>query len=63
MSAREFVVNLVSEQMADAMNITCIDTPADVEELGLTGLKTAASTKLKTPSIEASPVAFECVLR
>jgi len=61
-SSREFVVNLVSEQMAEAMNITCIDAPADVEELTLAGLRTAPSSKLKTPRIEQSPVAFECVL-
>ena len=60
--AREFVVNLVSEQIAEAMNITCIDAPADVEELTLAGLTTVASSKLKTPRIEGSPVAFECVL-
>jgi flavin reductase (DIM6/NTAB) family NADH-FMN oxidoreductase RutF len=62
MSVREFVVNLVSEKMAEAMNVTCIDAPAEVEELTLAGLKTAPSTKLKTPRVEASPVAFECVL-
>jgi flavin reductase (DIM6/NTAB) family NADH-FMN oxidoreductase RutF len=63
LSAREFVVNLVSEQMAEAMNVTCIDAPADVEELPLAGLKTVASSKIRTPSIAGSPVAFECVLR
>ena len=58
----EFVVNLVSEQMAEAMNITCIDAPANVEELSLAGLKTMPSGKVRPPRIEASPVAFECVL-
>ena len=62
MSAREFVVNLVSEHIAAAMNITCIDAPADVEELALAGLRTVPSSKLKTPRIEGSPVAFECML-
>ena len=61
-SAREFVVNLVSEHIAEAMNITCIDAPADVEELVLAGLRTVPSSKLKTPRIEGSPVAFECLL-
>ena len=58
----QIVVNLVSERIAEAMNITCIDAPADVEELTLAGLTTVASSKLKTPRIEGSPVAFECVL-
>jgi flavin reductase (DIM6/NTAB) family NADH-FMN oxidoreductase RutF len=62
LAAREFVVNLVSEQMAEAMNVTCIDAPADVEELALAGLRTMPSDKVGVPRVEASPVAFECVL-
>jgi len=62
LSAREFVVNLVSEQIAEAMNVACIDAPADVEELPLAGLKIVASSKIRTPRVAASPVAFECVL-
>lgn len=55
-------MNLVSEQLAEAMNITCVDAPADVEELGLAGLKNVPSRKVKPPRIECSPVALECVL-
>jgi flavin reductase (DIM6/NTAB) family NADH-FMN oxidoreductase RutF len=44
------------------MNTTCIDAPADVGELPLAGLRTAASSKIRTPRVEGSPVAFECVL-
>jgi len=62
LATREFVVNLVSEQMAEAMNVTCVDAPANVEELSLAGLKTMPSSKVMTPRVEASPVAFECVL-
>jgi flavin reductase (DIM6/NTAB) family NADH-FMN oxidoreductase RutF len=62
LSTREFVVNLVSEQMAEAMNVTCIDAPSDVEELSLAGLRTMPSGKVSPPRVEASPVAFECVL-
>jgi flavin reductase (DIM6/NTAB) family NADH-FMN oxidoreductase RutF len=62
LSAREFVVNRVSEHIAKAMNTTCFDAPADVEELTLAELKAMPSSKVKTPRIEGSPVAFECVL-
>jgi flavin reductase (DIM6/NTAB) family NADH-FMN oxidoreductase RutF len=62
LSAREFVANLVSESMAEAMNVTCIDAPADVEELTLAGLQTVASDALKTPRVAGCPVALECVL-
>jgi flavin reductase (DIM6/NTAB) family NADH-FMN oxidoreductase RutF len=58
----QFVVNLVSEATAEAMNITCIDAPPGVDELKLAGLETVASVKVKPPRIAASPVAFECVV-
>ena len=56
----EFVVNLVSEALAEAMNITCIDAPPGVDELKLARLESAASVKVKPPRIASSPVAFEC---
>ena len=51
---------LVSEAVAGAKNITCIDAPPGNNELELVDLKTAASVKVKPPRITASPVAFEC---
>ena len=60
LATKEFVINLVSEAVAEAMNITCIDAPPDNNELELADLKTAASVKVKPPRITASPVAFEC---
>ncbi|MDO9524176.1 MAG: flavin reductase family protein [Gemmobacter sp.] len=57
----EFVVNLVPHALADAMNITCVDAPADVSELTLAGLDSAPSAHIKPPRIAASPVSFECV--
>ncbi len=56
----EFVVNLVSEETAQAMNVTAIDFPHDVDELVQAGLTTIPSTKVKPPRIAESPVAFEC---
>ncbi len=58
----EFVVNLVSEPLAEAMNITCIDAPPDVDELALARLEAVPSVKVKPPRIALSPVAFECRL-
>lgn len=58
----EFVVNLVPRSAADAMNLTSIDTPAEVDELALAGLDTAPSVKVKPPRIAISPVSFECRL-
>ncbi len=60
LATREFVINLVSESVAEAMNITCIDAPPGTNELKLAGLNTAASSKVKPPRVSESPVAFEC---
>lgn len=58
----EFVINLVSEDLAEAMNVTCIDAPANVDELRLAELAPAPSVKIKPPRVARSPVALECVL-
>lgn len=34
----EFMINLVSEKLAEDMNLTCIDAPADVDEMAMAGL-------------------------
>ena len=56
----EFVVNLVAESNAEAMNITCIDAPPEIDELTLAGLTPAASQAVRSPRIAESPVSFEC---
>ena len=58
---KEFVINLVSETLAEAMNITCIDAPSGTNELELARLKTVPSARVKPPRISESPVAFECL--
>lgn len=56
----QFVVNLVNNATAEAMNITAIDFPHNVDELKECGLSLLPSTKIKPPRIAESPVAFEC---
>lgn len=58
----EFVVNLVSEETAAAMNISAIEFPPDVDEVTQAGLTTLPSAKVKPPRIAESPVALECRL-
>ncbi|WP_430463688.1 flavin reductase family protein [Tabrizicola sp.] len=58
----EFVINLVPESMAPAMNITALDAPPGMNELDIAGLEAVPSTQVKPPRIKGSPVAFECVL-
>lgn len=58
----EFVVNLVSEALAPAMNTTAVDFPADWNELEQAGLATVPSHVVSVPRIADSPVALECRL-
>lgn len=58
----EFVVNLVSEETAAAMNITAIEFNRGINELGKTKLTTIPSSRVKPPRIAESPVALECKL-
>ncbi len=56
----QFVVNLVNNATAAAMNVTAIDFPHSVDELKEAGLSVTPSSKVKPPRIAESPVAFEC---
>ena len=46
----EFVVNVVNEELAEAMNICAIDFPAGVNELEVAGLETTPSLVVKVPA-------------
>jgi flavin reductase (DIM6/NTAB) family NADH-FMN oxidoreductase RutF len=56
----EFVWNLVTRPLADAMNVTSAPVPPDVNEFALAGLTPAASYSVAVPRVAESPVAFEC---
>ncbi|MEA3206983.1 MAG: hypothetical protein QOE70_40 [Chthoniobacter sp.] len=57
----EFVVNLVDETIAEAMNRTAASLPHGVSELGVAGLTTAPSTLVRPPRIAEAPASLECV--
>jgi len=59
---KQFVVNLVSEDAAVAMNVTAIEFEAGIDELAEAQLKTLPSVHVKPPRIAISPVAMECEL-
>jgi flavin reductase (DIM6/NTAB) family NADH-FMN oxidoreductase RutF len=56
----EFVVSLVSEEIAPQMNLCAMDFPAEEDELAESGLTALPSTVVKAPWIKESPVSFEC---
>ena len=57
----EFVVNVVTEDLLNAMNVCATDFPAEVNELEMAGLTTAASSVVKVPRIAEAHAALECV--
>ena len=59
-SRGEFVINLVSRPMAEAMNICAIDFPSDQSEVEAAGLETESSQLVLVPRLAASPVSLEC---
>lgn len=61
-SQGEFVVNLVSEDNVERMNVCAIEFPPHVDEFAEAGLTPQASTLIRTPRIAESHVAFECRL-
>jgi len=56
----EFVVNLVSHELAQHMNVTAIEFGKEVNELAQAGLTTAPSHRVKPPRIAEAPVSMEC---
>lgn len=56
----DFVINVVNDDLARAMNKTAADYPYGVDEIKKAGLTALASEKVKSPRIGESPAAFEC---
>jgi len=59
----EFVVNLVNKEIAEAMNKTAAEFPADVNEFDIAGLTSLASELITPPRVAESPVSLECQLK
>ncbi len=55
----EFVVNIVSEELAEAMNITSGEWEYEVNEFELAGMETAPSVDVRPPRVALAPVAME----
>ena len=56
----EFVVNMVSAELAREMNVTTTMVDYGVDEMKLAGLAPAPSRFVKPPSVARSPIALEC---
>jgi flavin reductase (DIM6/NTAB) family NADH-FMN oxidoreductase RutF len=61
-STGDFVVNMVTEDLLDAMNISAADFPPDQSELTAAHLEAASSVRVKTPRLAQSQASLECKL-
>jgi flavin reductase (DIM6/NTAB) family NADH-FMN oxidoreductase RutF len=59
---REFVVNVVTYELAEAMNITSGEYDASVNEFELAKVMPEPSKVVRPPRVAESPVSFECRL-
>jgi flavin reductase (DIM6/NTAB) family NADH-FMN oxidoreductase RutF len=56
----EFVVHMVDEALAKAMNDCAVDFPAGSSEAAAVGLATLPSVDVRVPRLAAAPFALEC---
>ena len=59
----EYVINFVTEPLAERMNITATEVPAEVNEFERAGLTATPSAVVAPPRVAESPIHFECKLR
>jgi flavin reductase (DIM6/NTAB) family NADH-FMN oxidoreductase RutF len=63
LATKEFVVNIVSEEIAAEMNQTSAEVGPEVDEFILSGLTPLASESVRAPRVAESAVQMECRLR
>lgn len=59
-ATHEFVVNIVTEELLNAMNATSIENPLEFNEFEFAGLTLTPSVSVKPPRVKESPIYFEC---
>lgn len=56
----QFVINMVTEELVEQMNLTSQAVAADVDEFEMAGLTPIPSVKVKPMRVKESKVTFEC---
>ena len=62
LATKQFVVNMATEDLVEAMNTTSAELPPDGDEFAYAGLTPAPSVIVKAPRVLESPINFECEL-
>jgi flavin reductase (DIM6/NTAB) family NADH-FMN oxidoreductase RutF len=60
--SREFVINIVTESLAEAMNQASMSYPGSVDEFREVGLTPVKASLVKPPMVAESPINLECRL-
>ena len=58
----EFVFNLATRALGEAMNLTSGDFPSEADEFEIAGLEKVASDVVSAPRVAAAPASMECKL-
>lgn len=58
----EFVVNIVDEDLAQAMNATAANYPSRVDEFEISGVQAVPGVTVRPPRVASAPVSLECKL-
>lgn len=58
----EFVVNMATESLKDALNASSLAVGPEVDEFELAGLEKKPCHNVSVPRVAAAPVAIECIL-
>jgi flavin reductase (DIM6/NTAB) family NADH-FMN oxidoreductase RutF len=59
----DFVINVVTEDLAEAMNRTAGDYPPEVDEFQVAGLTPEKCDLVRSPRVAESPINIECRLK
>ena len=62
LATKQFVVNMVTEELAEQMNTTAQGIPTHESEFDLANLTPIPSLKIKPPRVKESPITMECEL-
>lgn len=62
LTTKQFVVNMATEDLAEAVNNSSASLPPDVNEFDYAGVTQAPCSKVKASRVLESPISFECEL-
>ncbi|MES2412069.1 MAG: flavin reductase family protein [Bacteroidota bacterium] len=62
LATKQFVVNMVTEELVEQMNATAQSVHSDIDEFELAGVTPIPSEKIKPMRVKESPITLECEL-